>query len=163
MGRTQRSARQVAPLKPVCILWIDPSIDEVEQHIKMLVERGNLVDHAISLAQARRMARLKRYDVVIIELMLPDALGTEAWCWFSKRQRNLRGVMTTSAPSLHKFVRVSSERLLAYLLKPIDNRTLVRIVSRENNDAQVVAAGRRSVRRSVPSPQRGQRQGELET
>ncbi len=107
---------------PARVLLLDPD-DEIAIQ---LTQSGQpwVVERARSLGEALELAAARSYHLAIIEMMLPDAAGTDAWTALSRRQPNLFGIMTTSSPSLHAYVNPMSGRILAYWLKPVKMEAL---------------------------------------
>jgi DNA-binding response OmpR family regulator len=93
------------------ILLLDPD-DEVASQ---LVESGPpwIVERARSLAEALELAATFSYHLAIIDMMLRDGVGTDAWIALSRGQPDLFGIMTTSSPSLHAHVNPNNDRILA--------------------------------------------------
>ncbi len=107
---------------PARVLLLDPD-DEIAIQFTQSGQPW-VVERARSLGEALELAAARSYHLAIIEMMLPDAAGTDAWTALSRRQPNLFGIMTTSSPSLHAYVNPMSGRILAYWLKPVKMEAL---------------------------------------
>jgi len=115
-------------LGPIRILWVDPSAKDIARCVSSLKKQGFQIDHVCSGAHALQLAQRATYDVAIIELMLPDALGTDVWHSLCQRHHKMSVVLTTSAPSLHRSIKPDNTRLIAFVLKPVRSRPLARMV-----------------------------------
>jgi DNA-binding NtrC family response regulator len=98
------------------VLLLDPD-DEIATQF---LQSGQpwVVERARSFAEALKLTAAFSYDFAIIEMMLPDCVGTDAWIALSRQQPTLFGIMTTSSRSLHANVNPNNDHILAYLLKP---------------------------------------------
>lgn len=121
--------------KPTHILWVDPNYQSIGKCVQALERQGLRTDYANSCAQALRMAKQRAYDLAIIDLLLPDALGMEAGQALAERCPNLTVILTTSSPSLRKHVRPKRKSVAAYLLKPVNSRTILSVVNRSTQRA----------------------------
>lgn len=101
-----------------------------------LERRGWIVDYALSYGHA--MGRLSRasYDFVVIDLTLPDSLGSDAWREIRQAHPRLRGIITTHSSSLRAYVNPMGPGALAFLLKPLDIPSVIAII-----DQSLVPAG----------------------
>lgn len=110
------------------LLWLDPDDSTVAGGRQVLVEQGWTVDQARNLVEALDRASRVQYDAIILDLQLPDALGTDAWPYIRRLQPNIIGIMTTSSSSLFDLVRVDSSGLFAYLRKPLSMPDVVNTI-----------------------------------
>jgi DNA-binding response OmpR family regulator len=110
------------------LLWLDPDDSTVASGSQVLVEQGWIVDQARNLVEALDRASRVQYDAIILDLQLPDALGTDAWLCIRTLQPNIIGIMTTSSSSLFDLVRVDSSGLFAYLRKPLSMQDVVNTI-----------------------------------
>lgn len=112
------------------LLWLDPDDSTVASGSQTLTEQGWTVDQARNLVEALDWASQVPYDAVILDLQLPDTLGTEAWLCIRKLQPTIIGVLTTRSSSLIDVIRVDSPGLLAYVCKPLHMEVIMsKIVS----------------------------------
>ncbi len=123
--------------KPIRLLWLDGDDQTVASGIQILMENGWIVDRAHNLVEALDQISRISYDAVILDLQLPDTLGTDAWIYIRRLQPNLIGVMTTGSSSLFKLVRIDSPGLAAYLQKPLSVPMVMRIIAGELNRMDV--------------------------
>jgi two-component system, NtrC family, response regulator PilR len=119
------------------LLWLDPDDRTVADGNLTLLEQGWVVDQARSLVEAIDRISHVAYDAVILDLQLPDTLGTDAWMHIRKLRPNMIGVMTTSSSSLYRLIRVDSPGLTAYLRKPLSMQEVVAAILAVMNENQV--------------------------
>jgi diguanylate cyclase (GGDEF)-like protein len=108
-----------AMTEPARILWLDPDSAAVAAYSPALVSRGWAVDAAKGTSEAVALAQACVYHVAIVDVMLPDGMGTEAWARLRALQPDLAGIMTTSSRSLRTSIQAFSPGILTYLLKPL--------------------------------------------
>lgn len=110
------------------ILVIDPDIRAIRDCVHAFGERGWHVEVAENFVDALRLLEGPLYDLVLIEISLPDMLGTEAWAFIRKMNPAVSGIMTTSSKSLHRAINVLGDGAFAYLLKPLDVQLLCNLI-----------------------------------
>lgn len=110
------------------ILVIDPDIRGMRECIQAFGERGWHVEVAECFVDALRLLEGPLYDLVLIEISLPDMLGTEAWTFIRKMNPRVSAIMTTSSRSLHQAINALGQGASAYLLKPLDTQLLCNLI-----------------------------------
>ncbi len=115
---------------PVNVLIVDPEVAANHQWVQAFSERGWQVQLASSVLDALPLLQGQSFDVALIEMALPDMLGTEAWTFIQKMQPRISGIITTSSPSLHRSINALGEGAAAYLLKPLDARYICNLIEK---------------------------------
>ncbi len=115
--------------EPVRLLWVDSDDQAIASGRPVLTRQGWNVEHARTLVEALDRITKSPYDVVIFELQLPDALGTDAWVSIKRLRPKIIGIMTTHSSSLLALVRVDSPGIVAYLPKPLDMNAVSKIIA----------------------------------
>lgn len=147
------------------LLLVEDTFDMAEA-IKIRLERsGSACDLAQTLEEARSCLAVQKYDVVILDINLPDGLGTELLKEIRSRGDRTPILMLTAQFSVDERVSTLNSGADDYLVKPFDHRELearVRaLYRRETGDkSEEVALGKlvfsapaRTVRRDdVPLP-----------
>lgn len=110
------------------ILVIDPDIRAMRDCVQAFGERGWHVQVAENFVDALRLLEGPLYDLVLIEIALPDMLGTEAWTFIRKMNPAVSAIMTTSSKSLHRAINALGDGAFAYLLKPLDVQLLCNLI-----------------------------------
>ncbi len=147
------------------LLLVEDTFDMAEA-IKIRLERsGSACDLAQTLEEARSCLAVQKYDVVILDINLPDGLGTELLKEIRSRGDRTPILMLTAQFSVDERVSTLNSGADDYLVKPFDHRELearVRaLYRRETGDKSeevvlgklVFSAPARTVRRDdVPLP-----------
>lgn len=103
----------------VRILILDPDDQSAGDCIEAFRGRGWLADHVHAFHEAEGLLAKTNYDVALIDLILPDVDGTEAWSRIRAGSANILGIITTSSPSLHSSIFAAERGIVAYLQKPL--------------------------------------------
>lgn len=106
------------------LLLVEDTFDMAEAIMIRLDRSGIACDLAKSLEDARSCLYVQRYDVIVLDINLPDGLGTELLREIRSRSDRTPVLMLTAEFSVDE--RVSSLNLGAddYLVKPFDHREL---------------------------------------
>jgi len=86
---------------------------------RLLVTFGHTVSHAASVAEA--LAMLEGHDVAVVDMLLPDGLGTEIVAAIRARGWPIRVALMTGRTSLEL-----AERADAVFFKPFDMTAMVK-------------------------------------
>ncbi len=113
---------------PVGILLIDPDDKASSRFIRSVSRRPWRVDRARDLQEALGLIPNRSYTLAIVEMTLPDAVGTKAWKVLRELQPGLFAIMVTASPSLHTLVDPDQPHVVDYLLKPIRSAEVRRCV-----------------------------------
>lgn len=113
----------------VRILLVDPDHHMAEECQQAVESRGWLMHHARTFSQALDFIDQSPYDLVILEMSLPDRVGTDAWRHIKAVLPDVRGVFITSSRVLRNSVATLERDILAFLLKPIDMEALCESVA----------------------------------
>lgn len=108
---------------PAYVEYIKDLITEVIREIKILV------DHAPSLAKAIDLLDKKDFDVVLMDLMLPDSMGLETFQQFNQRAPNVPVILLSSLDDSQVATQAVSEGAQDYLPKRgLSSRLLLRSI-----------------------------------
>ena len=116
---------------PLHLLWLDSDDATVNLGKPALTQQGWFVDQACTLVEALDRISRTNYAMVILDLQLPDTLGTDAWTYIRKLKPGMIGIMTTRSLSLFNLIRVDADGLVAYLHKPLSMPTVLNIIAQE--------------------------------
>jgi two-component system, OmpR family, response regulator TctD len=110
--------------KIVRLLLVEDTFDMAEAIMIRLERTGIACDLAKTLEQARACVEVQRYDVIVLDINLPDGLGTELL-----KEMRLRGdrtpvLMLTAEFSVDDRVSSLNSGADDYLVKPFDHREL---------------------------------------
>jgi DNA-binding response OmpR family regulator/GGDEF domain-containing protein len=104
---------------PVRILILDPDDQTAAECTKAFRGRGWHVDRVRAFQEAEGLLAKATYDVALIDLILPDVDGTEAWSRIRAESRDILGIITTASPSLHNSIFAAERGVVAFLQKPL--------------------------------------------
>jgi DNA-binding response OmpR family regulator len=109
------------------LLMVDDDSDFCETMWEILHERGFRVSIAHSLQQARDQLRQLAYDVVIVDLKLPDGSGHEVFAMTREMNPHAQTIVVTGCraemdPVIQRIVQESGDVVFD---KPLDMATLL--------------------------------------
>ncbi|TPW26266.1 response regulator [Pararhizobium mangrovi] len=127
-------------------LVVEDTADVAETIVARFSTAGHVCDHAGSAADARHFAELARYDVVILDINLPDGPGTAFLRWLRERGIGTPVLVLTARLALDDKIATLDEGADDYMVKPFDLGELearVRAVVRRHRgeDTRVLEAG----------------------
>jgi two-component system response regulator TctD len=106
------------------LLLVEDTQDVAEAIVASFARRGDAIDHAATAAAARDALAVQDYDVVILDINLPDGDGTE----ILRRMRGARDatpvLMLTARIAVDDRVSALDGGADDYLVKPFDLREL---------------------------------------
>ncbi|WP_026380641.1 response regulator transcription factor [Afifella pfennigii] len=106
------------------LLVIEDTLDVADAIASSLSRQGMAVDQAASLAEAFALLEEVTYDVVVLDMNLPDGSGSDILAWL-RRQRRVTGVLVVTARfAVEERVKALDGGADDYLVKPFDLREL---------------------------------------
>ncbi|MGC8203573.1 sigma-54-dependent transcriptional regulator [Aliiroseovarius sp. PTFE2010] len=123
-------------MTPSPILLIEDTTSLRTIYEGALRQSGYQVETAASGAEARQKMRVHDYQVVLLDIMLPDVDGIELLPEIAEAHPNARIVVITAHGSVHRAVEAMRSGAFDFLTKPIDNQTLLDIVMNARADAR---------------------------
>jgi DNA-binding response OmpR family regulator len=90
----------------------------------VLMENGDAVDLAYSASEARPLARINEYDIIILDLALPDASGVEILQELRREGRSVPVLVLTGRNEESDVVRLLDAGADDYVVKPVANEVL---------------------------------------
>jgi ActR/RegA family two-component response regulator len=124
------------------LLLIDPDETSARMLAEQMAGRGWSVESAHSFAKARGLMTGTPYDLVVIELVLPDAIATDVWQFIRKLYPTVPGFITTSSRSLHSSVNPIAPGIVAYLLKPYELHVLYQFAAQLSREQYLIVENR---------------------
>src|ERR1700685_4399383 len=107
------------------ILVVDDEI-EIRESLEALLDlEGFQVDLAANAAEGERKLELRAYDLVLLDLMMPDKSGKEMQRHIRERDRHTPIFMITAYGTLEAAVQAVKLGANDYLAKPWDNEKLL--------------------------------------
>ena len=158
------------------ILLVDDDKAILTSFRELLMRKGYDADTAGTGRQATDKAIAKVYDLVIIDMKLPDMEGTELLARFHRNYPRPKKIIVTGYPTMQNAIDSVNLQANAYLVKPVNPEEFLRVVDeviREHSEEQEItkekvthwAAGRDRKAREKPQPpsQTRSESGEEET
>ena len=100
-----------------------------------LKNAGYKVDTAENGKEAIQKTDANFYNLALIDIRLPDMQGTELLTSLKETAPRMIKIILTGYPALENAVKAVNERADGYLIKPVENNELLRIV-KERLDEQ---------------------------
>ncbi|CAG1018597.1 Transcriptional regulatory protein ZraR [Burkholderiaceae bacterium] len=135
------------------VLVVDDELDAAESMAMLISDAGFTVSTARSLNDARRQIALRKPDLVLLDLMLPDGSGMklldgDTWC------DDTEVVFVTGHGDLESSVQALRRGALDYLLKPVSAEQLMSLLRRISrgpvHDIAAIGAGSQAARAVAP-------------
>ncbi|MBL8234464.1 MAG: sigma-54-dependent Fis family transcriptional regulator, partial [Bryobacterales bacterium] len=120
-----RSVSEDLPPNPGRILIIDDEADIRESLETLLTMEGYLVDQAPTATEGMRILEHTDYDLVLLDLMMPDKSGMDVLKEVRERDRETPICMITAYGSLEVAVTALKAGASDYFSKPWDNEKLL--------------------------------------
>lgn len=106
------------------VLLVEDARDLADAVLARLAQSGIACDHAPSVAEARDFLDVQRYDVVVLDINLPDGLGTDLLREMRKEGLRTPVLMLTAQFSVDDKISAFDLGADDYLVKPFDQREL---------------------------------------
>lgn len=106
------------------LLLVEDTFDMAEAIVIRLERSGIACDLARTLEQARETLSVQRYDVIVLDINLPDGLGTELLKEMRARGDRTPVLVLTAEFSVDERVSTLNSGADDYLVKPFDQREL---------------------------------------
>ena len=104
-------------------------VDDDKAFLQIIAERiqkrGMEVSTAESAAAALQLLEEQSYDAVILDLMMPETGGIEAFKIIQERQPEIQVIFVSGHPSVSKGIEAMKDGAMGFLPKPIDINDLI--------------------------------------
>ncbi len=97
----------------------------------ILTEKGYNVDTAATGEEAIRKTSEKIYNLVLIDIILPDLCGLELLTQIKETRPRTRKVIMTGNPSLQNAVEALNKGADAYVMKPLDVEKMLNTIAEQ--------------------------------
>jgi DNA-binding NtrC family response regulator len=125
------------------LLIIDDEPDSSE-FLKVLVEpRGYLVRTASSAAEAREVLQTWQPEIVLMDLMLPDADGLDLLREFKEASPESQVIMVTGYASVSKAVEAMRSGAFTFIEKPVEPEVVLAMLEKAGEKFELSAENRR--------------------
>ncbi len=102
------------------ILWADDEIDHLRSHILFLEERGYHITPVANAEDAVSMAKEERYDLILLDEMMPGMDGLEALSHLKENDPSLSVIMITKSEEENLMEEAIGGKIDDYLTKPVN-------------------------------------------
>lgn len=106
------------------LLLVEDTVDVADAIVASFENRGDAVDHVSSVDEAAGALAVQDYDVIILDIGLPDGLGTEVLASLRDRRKATPVLMLTARSDIEDRVAALDKGADDYLIKPFDLREL---------------------------------------
>jgi len=122
--------RPQVSIRPCNMLVVDDDLLLLKFLEEFLVTKGHAVDAVDNAGDALRLHKNKRYDLILIDILMPDVTGIELYKKFQKMDKSIAGrVLIMTGDTLSKPTRAFLERTeLSYIEKPFDTDELMTMI-----------------------------------
>jgi DNA-binding NtrC family response regulator len=120
---------------PDKILIVDDDIILGESMVKILESVGHQVDIANNGKAAKTMIQNQFYNLILLDIRLPDITGIELLSMINKYSPRTRKIVLTGFPDTNTAIRAVNEKADAYLVKPFEAEKLIKVIN-ENLELQ---------------------------
>jgi len=111
------------------ILVIDDE-ETIRRTLSMALEHeGYVVDTAENGREAIAKSQTRFYNLALIDIRLPDMEGTELLTKLKETTPRMVKVILTGFPGLQNAVTAINKGVDAYLVKPVDTKELLRVIT----------------------------------
>jgi two-component system alkaline phosphatase synthesis response regulator PhoP len=110
------------------ILLVEDEEDLLELYKSFLESEGHIIEKATKGQEAVNKAEKKKFDMVILDIKLPDIMGDEVAKALKAINKNIIIIMVTGFPSFQESIDALDLGIYDILLKPITADELLRVV-----------------------------------
>ncbi len=120
------------------ILWADDEIDLLKPHLLFLKSKGYLVTPVNSGADALEKVEQEKFDLVLLDEMMPGMTGLETLAQIKQMRPNLPVVMITKSEEEHIMEEAIGSKIADYLIKPINPNQLLLSLKKNLDNKRLV-------------------------
>lgn len=106
-------------------------------YARILAEAGCSVEQAGSAAEAVAALDIHSFDVIFSDITMPGISGIQLLRMIRERDLDVPVVLVTGNPSLETAMQALEYGALRYLLKPVDNKTLIEVAFKAGKFARL--------------------------
>ena len=128
---------------PKKILWVDDEIDLLRPHLRLLEQKGYQVDTAANGEDAVEMVKIKGYDLVFLDEMMPGMGGLQTLSAMKNISPTLPVVMVTKSETESLMEEAIGSKITDYLVKPV-NPSQILMACKKILEAKKISSARRS-------------------
>lgn len=106
------------------LLLVEDTVDVAEAIVASFGRRGDAVDHVTCAEEAESALLVQEYDVIILDIGLPDGAGTDILASLRNRGNPTPVLMLTARSDIEDRVAALDKGADDYMVKPFDLREL---------------------------------------
>ena len=114
----------------VKILVVDDNAVMCETLNDILSEEGYKITCVGLLASAKKELREKYYDVALVDITLPDGLGTDLLYEIENQKKKTKVIIITGAADIENAIFAVNNGAFAYLRKPVNMEILKKYINK---------------------------------
>lgn len=122
------------------ILWVDDEIDSLKPHILFLEKKGFAVDTAMSGDDALVRVSEARYDLVLLDEMMPGKDGLTTLEEIKDRDPHLPVVMVTKSEEESLMDDAIGQKIDDYLVKPVNPSQILLVIKRLLDARRIISS-----------------------
>src|SRR5947209_18677233 len=131
----------------VSVLIVDDEPGNRETLADIFTEMGYRADSAGTGEQALQKAREQFYNIAILDIRLPDMIGTELLERIKELQPLTTCIMVTGFASLSSSMKAINLGAYAYIIKPLNIDQVTRVIEQALEQQRLLIENRRLLRR----------------
>jgi DNA-binding NtrC family response regulator len=111
------------------ILIVDDDFGLLESTVLILENEGFFVETASNGKEAENKVMMQFYNVIIIDLKLPDISGIELLTKINSISPRTKKIILTGYPDTSSAINALNEKADAYLVKPFNSNSLINLIN----------------------------------
>ena len=111
------------------ILIVDDDDELNESIVGILETEGYILDIAKSGFEAEMKLQNKIYNLVLLDIRLPDTTGIELLSKINKVSPRTKKIVLTGYPDTETAIKSVNKKADAYLVKPFDPESLIQVIA----------------------------------
>ena len=121
------------------ILWVDDEVELLKPHIMFLRERGYEVEGCNNGYDAIEMIAADRYDLVILDEMMPGMTGLETLPYIKEQRPGLPVIMVTKSEEEMIMDKAIGSKIADYIIKPVNPNQVLLSIKKNIHSRQLVS------------------------
>ena len=135
------------------ILLVDNHKNDLVVNRDFLMAYGHKVDGVSSAAEAMEVAKVTQYDLVLLEINLPDDSGLSLIKTFSEVEPSPPVYVLTEGVSVARAIKAIKLNAIDVIFKPLDDNKLAQIQNADVQPVRKLEKKKRKPPKTVPSTQ----------
>jgi len=119
-------------MKKTSILIVDDNEGVRETLSSILEEKGYNTDTAKNGAEAIEKSKIKFYNIVLLDIKLPDIEGTKLLTEIQETRPKMIKIMITGYASLQNTIEALNLGADAYIMKPLNPEDLLKVIAEKS-------------------------------